>query len=194
VPRLLQVFSIPDLGLLEEPLFYVAGFPVRVRLALLSLIGVFAALQAPLPLEARAAIAAAGAVLGALPLKPPLGKLLARRIPPPREVYLVEPGLPVTIYVEPMEEGEVVVEVDGVEVLRRGASGGLVRLDVSFEPGAHVVRVVQAGSVLRKLRVVAGTPGGEAEGGAGKEDLPGARRPVRRFAGGGEGQGSGEVE
>jgi len=194
MPRLVSVFSIPDLGFLEEPLFYAAGFPVRLRLALFSLAGFFAALQLQLPLEARAAIAAAGAVLGALPVKPPLSKLLARRAPPPREVYLVEPGLPVAIYVEPLEGGEVVVEVDGVEVLRRGAGGGLVRLDVAFEPGEHVVKVVQAGSVLRELRVVAGTPGGEAEGGAGKEDLPGARRPVRRSAGGGAGQGSGEVE
>jgi len=158
MPRLVSVFSIPDLGFLEEPLFYAAGFPVRLRFALFSLAGFFAALQLTgLPLEARAALPVAGAVLGALPVKPPLGKMLARREPPRENVYWAPLGS-LVVYVTVPEPGELVVLVDGREHDRLRASPGVARLEVAgLEPGEHTIRVVVAGGrVLRELRVYSG--------------------------------------
>jgi hypothetical protein len=156
VPRLVSVFSIPDLGLLEEPVFYAAGFPVRLRLALFSLAGVFAALQAPLPLEARAALAAAGVALGAAPVKPPLGKLFARRQPQGERVYHAPLGS-ILVYLFVEEPGGLVVEVDGEEWDRVRVEPGLARVEVAgLSPGMHVVRLVLGGRVLRELRVYTG--------------------------------------
>ena len=156
MPRLLQVFSIPDLGLLEEPLFYAAGFPIRVRLTLFGLAGLFAALQLQLPLEARAVIAVAGAVLGALPVKPPLSKLLARREPPRETVYWAPMGS-ILVYVTVPEAGELQILVDGEEYDRLSVDGGLARVEVAgLSPGEHAVRLVLGRRVLRELRVYSG--------------------------------------
>jgi len=175
VPRLINVFSIPDLGFLEEPLFYAAGFPVRLRLALFGLAGFFAALQAPLPLEARAAIAVAGVALGALPLKPPLGRLLARREPPRETVYWAPVGS-LVVYVTVPEAGELVVEVDGEERDRVRVEPGLARVEIAgLEPGEHGVRLVLGSRVLRELRVYSGERRAQpikAEAKAGESQTP----------------------
>ena len=157
MPRLISLFAIPDLGWLEEPLFYAAGFPVRLRLALFGLAGFFAALQAPLPLEARIAVAAAGVVLGALPVKPPLSKLLARREPPRGGTVYWAPMGSILVYVTVPEPGELVVEVDGEEYDRFMAEQGLARVEVAgLEPGEHTIRIVAGERVLRELRVYSG--------------------------------------
>ncbi|BES82565.1 hypothetical protein [Pyrodictium abyssi] len=156
MPRLVSVFSIPDLGWLEEPIAYRFGVAIRVR----HLLGVFAgvfALVAGAPLEAAAAVAGAGLVLGALPVKPPLGKMLARREPPRETVYWAPMGS-ILVYVVVEEPGELVVLVDGREHDRLRASPGVARLEVAgLEPGEHTIRVV-AGRVLRELRVLSGEP------------------------------------
>ncbi len=171
MPRLVSVFSIPDLGWLEEPFTYVAGFPVRLRLMLFGLAGFFAALL-QLPLEARAAAAVAGAALGALPVKPPLGKLLARREPPREAVYWAPLGS-LVVYVTVPEVGELVVEVDGEEYDRLSVEAGLVRVEVAgLEPGEHTIRIMAGQRVLRELSVYSGeklVPQAKAEAGAEKQ-------------------------
>jgi len=157
VPRLVSVFSIPDLGFLEEPLFYAAGFPIRVRLALFGLAGVFAALQLPqLPLWARIGAGVALAALGAVPVKPPLSRLFAKREAPRETVYHAPLGS-ILVYVQVPEPGELVVEVDGEEYDRLGVEHGLARVEVAgLEPGEHIIRVVAGQRVLQELRVYSG--------------------------------------
>ena len=175
MPRLVSVFSIPDLGWLEEPLFYAAGFPVRIRLVLFGLAGLFAALQLSLPLWARAAILAAGIVLGALPIKPPISKLLAKREPATEPVYWAPLGS-IMVYITLPEAGELVVEVNGEEHDRLRADSGLARIEVvGLAPGEHVVRLMLGDRVLRELRVYSGEKrvlqarGAREEGKAGKK-------------------------
>ncbi len=156
MPRLVSVFSIPDLGWLEEPLLYAAGFPVRIRLALFSIVGLLVALQLSLPLWARAAILAAGIVLGALPIKPPISKLLAKREPATEPVYWAPLGS-IMVYITLPEAGELVVEVDGEEHDRLRVDNGLARVEIAgLEPGEHTVRLMLGDRVLRELRVYSG--------------------------------------
>lgn len=156
MPRLVSVFSIPDLGWLEEELFYVAGFPVRVRLVLGGLAGLVL-LMAGAPWEAAAATSLAGLALGAAPLRPPPAKLLARREPAEGEPVYWAPLGSILVYVNVPEAGELVVLVDGREHDKLSVDGGLVRIEVSgLAPGEHTIRVVAGERVLRELRVFSG--------------------------------------
>jgi len=182
MPRLVSVFSLPDLGLLEEPLFYAAGFPVRIRLVLFGLAGLFAALQLSLPLWARIVVIAAGIVLGALPIKPPLSKLFAKRQQLGEHVYWAPLGS-IMVYITLPEAGELVVEVDGEEYDRVRVDGGLTRIEIAgLAPGEHVVRLMLGRKALRELRVYSGEKrvhrarGRARESGAGKA----AEREARR--------------
>ena len=157
MPRLLSLFAIPDLGWLEEPLFYAVGFPVRIRLALFSLAGIFAALQlTQLPLEVRGAAAAAGVLLGALPVKPPLSKLFARREPREEQVYWAPMGS-ILVYVQVPEPGELVILVDGEDYDKIHVEAGLARIEVAgLSPGEHTVKLLLSQQVLQELRVYSG--------------------------------------
>ena len=157
MPRLVSFFSIPDLGFLEEPLFYTAGFPVRIRLALLGIAGLLVALQlSQLPLLARAAILVTGVVLGALPIKPPIAKLFARRQQLGEHVYWAPLGS-IMVYITLPKAGELVVQVDGEEHDRLRVNAGLVRIEIAgLEPGEHTVRLMLGDKVLRELRVYSG--------------------------------------
>ena len=157
MPRLISVFSIPDLGFREEPWVYAAGFPVRLRLVLLGVAGLFAALQLQLPLGARIAGAAAGVVLGAVPLKPPPAKLFAKREPAVGEPVYWAPMGSILVYVNAEGPGELVVLVDGEEYDRLSGDGGLARVEgTGLAPGEHAVRLVLGERVLRELRVYSG--------------------------------------
>ena len=182
MPRLVSIFSIPDLGWLEEPLFYAAGFPVRIRLVLFGLAGLFAALQFSLPFWVKIVIVAAGVVLGALPIKPPLSKLLAKREPVTEPVYWAPLGS-IMVYITFPKAGELVVEVDGEEHDRLRVDSGLARIEVAgLAPGEHVVRLVLGDKVLRELRVYSGEKRVLQARGAREEDEAGkeAEREARR--------------
>jgi len=98
----------------------------------------------------------AGVVLGALPVKPPLSKLFARRQSAAEPVYWAPMGS-ILVYVNTPEAGELVVLVDGEEYDRLSVDAGLARVEIAgLEPGEHVVRLVLGERVLRELHVFSG--------------------------------------
>ena len=155
MPRLLSVYSIPDQGWSEEPVFFVAGFPVKARL-LVFLLATVLGFAARLPLLLVAVVAAAGLVLGLVPFRIPPARLFARRTPPPEDLFASIPGV-LLVYVN--SRGRVIVSIDGEEAVVEGFG----RIEAVLGPGEHVVEY--KGALEKTVRVhvgeklETGTPG-----------------------------------